>query len=211
MKNLYWDNIEQVWGEYYEWYSENNLNEKMIELFPKPNVKDKKVSQKTFAFLLLWCNICETVSKDELTESYRLLFPNYKRDFQAGRHIGNDTGYNVMNHSHGIKGYCLKDKNCQSIKFHKHVSLNNVDWEKIKENYGFECPCCGSKEGEKMKKANGITKLEKGHMNPDKPLTIDNIIPQCQYCNKSSKNNKKFNKKGDTIAIKNKQGKWSDC
>ncbi len=78
--------------------------------------------------------------------------------------------------------------------------------------YGCKCACCGSKEGEPMSRSNGITKLEKGHMNPDLPLNYNNTIPQCQYCNGASLDKRMYNKKGETIAIKDKKtNQWVYC
>ena len=41
-----------------------------------------------------------------------------------------------------------------------------------------------------------LLSLEKGHMNPSKPMTDDNIIPQCKDCNKVAKNDLVFDQYG---------------
>lgn len=212
MNYLSWENIESVWNEYSEWYNQEDLKSKGIVLFPKPNVINKTVSQTTFAFLFLWINLGQTISKSELTDGYRNLFPEYRSDFQAGRHIGNRTGYNISNYHHGIKGYCLIDKTYVEFTFRTSDTLTEQEWASLKSQYHLECACCGSKEGEPMSRANGICKLEKGHMDPELPLDLSNTIPQCQYCNGASKDKRKFNKKGETIALKNKiDGNWVYC
>ncbi|MDR2545750.1 MAG: hypothetical protein LBD03_09530 [Methanobrevibacter sp.] len=38
-------------------------------------------------------------------------------------------------------------------------------------------------------------------MDPKKPLTMDNIIPQCSECNRQDRNNFVYNKKGRVIKI----------
>lgn len=212
MNYLFWENIGSIWNEYHEWYLQEKLEEKGILLFSEPNIEKNIVSQSTFAFLFLWINLGTTVTKSQLTDAYRLLFPEYKNDFQAGRHIGNGTGYNITNYHHGDKGYCLIDKNYKEKIFFSGETLTELDWGKIKSSYNYKCACCGSKEDEPMSRANGICKLEKGHMDPDLSLTIGNTIPQCQYCNGASKDKRKFNIKGETIAIKNKlDGLWVYC
>lgn len=49
-----------------------------------------------------------------------------------------------------------------------------------------------------------ITQLQKGHMNPNKSLEIDNVIPQCQICNQNLyKNDFIFNEFGTPVAVNN--------
>ncbi len=213
MVPLTWENIQQVYDDYFSWYTQENGEENGLKLFSSPNVVTKSVSQSTFAFLLLWLNLGETFSKESLTDQYRVLVgEHYRGDFQAGRHIGNGTGYNVKNYHHGVKGYCLVDKTFKSQPKVSQELLTEDMWLVIKQTYDFKCACCGTLEGEEMSRANGICKLEKGHMDPDLPLTSDNTIPQCPYCNGSSKDKRKFNKKGETIAIKEKISKnWVYC
>lgn len=212
MNHLSWENIESIWIEYFKWYRQESLETKGLSLFSKPDETKKKVSQSTFAFLFLWVNLGKTISKSELTDAYRMLFPEYKNDFQAGRHIGNGTGYNINNYHHGKKGYCLVDKTYTEILKLTSGSLTDSEWQKLKHKFHNRCACCGSKEGESMSRANGICKLEKGHMDPELPLTLINTIPQCQYCNGASLDKRKFNSKGETIAIKNKiDGNWVYC
>ena len=209
MKPLTWENIQEVYDEYYSWYTE----EKGLKLFSKPNIEEKKVSQATFAFIFLWLNVGETFSKESLTNHYRsLVGESYQGDFQAGRHIGNRTGYKVKNYHHGVKGYSLIDKDYYIQEKRDCQPLTEDVWISIKEEYDNKCACCGCPEGEELTRANGICKLEKGHMDPDLELTNDNTIPQCQYCNGSSKDKRKFNKKGETIALKDKITKnWVYC
>ena len=38
-------------------------------------------------------------------------------------------------------------------------------------------------------------------MNPNKPLTIDNIFPQCEKCNRPDRNYFEYDKKGRVIKI----------
>jgi predicted restriction endonuclease len=111
-----------------------------------------------------------------------------------------------------LNGYCLVDKTYIIKEKRDSELLTESVWLSIKQEYNYKCACCGCSEGDEMTRANGICKLEKGHMDPDLPLTSDNTIPQCPYCNGSSKDKRKFNKKGDTIAIKEKNtGNWIYC
>lgn len=82
--------------------------------------------------------------------------------------------------------------------------LTEDEWEYIKKQYGNRCACCGSKEGEKhLLWPNTITKLQKGHMDPSKPLEKGNVIPQCSKCNQPDLNYWVYDKKGRVVKIAN--------
>ena len=50
-------------------------------------------------------------------------------------------------------------------------------WEDLKRAYNYRCATCGSKEGEpNYNWPETITKLQKGHMDPSKPLEEGNVI-----------------------------------
>ena len=38
--------------------------------------------------------------------------------------------------------------------------------------------------------------LQKGHKDPSQPLTLENTIPQCQFCNRASRDYFVFDNKG---------------
>ena len=80
------------------------------------------------------------------------------------------------------------------------------DWQDLKSKRNFRCFTCGSKESEPIwGAASKICKLQKGHQDPNKPLTDDNCIPQCQQCNQPSQDRFIFNKWGRAIKANNKE------
>jgi len=86
------------------------------------------------------------------------------------------------------------------------VEASADDWVTVKSQYGNACVNCGSKEGEAMRwESYKITVLQQGHMDPRKPLTLDNMIPQCGFCNQQYKNKAVFNERGCVIDY-NKNG-----
>jgi hypothetical protein len=102
--------------------------------------------------------------------------------------------------------YCLVDMINASPdwKNARQSAVQSGDWELIKKQYNYKCACCGSKEGEpNNKKSSKITKLEQGHMNPNKNLEPGNIIPQCEVCNKPYKNNVVFDSEGYIYSLGN--------
>jgi len=72
--------------------------------------------------------------------------------------------------------------------------------------YDNKCVNCGSEEGKPMRwNKHKITVLQKGHMDPRRSLTSDNIIPQCAMCNQQYKNKAVFNDRGFVVEF-NKDG-----
>jgi len=80
------------------------------------------------------------------------------------------------------------------------LDLTDKDWLLLLEKYDRMCVNCGSKEGEPLRwNKHKTTVLQKGHMDPRKSLTEDNIIPQCAMCNQQYKNKAVFNERGFVV------------
>jgi len=72
------------------------------------------------------------------------------------------------------------------------------------KKYKHRCATCGSREGKHHYHwPNTITKLQKSHKDPRKPLSGNNIIPQCQKCNRAYRNFWIFDDKGRVRGIAN--------
>lgn len=154
------------------------------------------------------------VSKHELTTFMRLYYPETV-DVQQPRHLANTHGWYVLSGTrHDISSielnggyYQLKTLEKPYDKFtpeRRKKLINSDDWESLKKNYGYRCACCGSKEGEPHRYwENTITKLQKGHMDPRKPLKLGNIIPQCEKCNRPDRNYWVYDEYGRVINIAN--------
>ena len=80
------------------------------------------------------------------------------------------------------------------------ITMSDEEWDQMKQDYSFQCASCGNVEGEPMRfNLYTITKLQRGHMDPRKEGTPNNIIPQCKDCNQQYKNKAIFNKHGRVI------------
>jgi hypothetical protein len=76
------------------------------------------------------------------------------------------------------------------------------NFEQLKAVYAWRCASCGSQEGKPhLLMQNRRTKLQQGHMDPRKKLTLENSIPQCQVCNRVYKDDYVFDEKGRVIAV----------
>jgi len=150
------------------------------------------------------------VSKEELTQFIRQYYPNVP-DVQQARHLGAQKGWFIAAGGRDNKDVILARGEYQLISlekpypaFHGHRIEDTEEWEELKRQYGYRCATCGSKEGEpNIHWPNTITRLQKAHMDPSKPLVPGNIIPQCEKCNRADRNNWVYDERGRVIKLAN--------
>ena len=159
--------------------------------------------------IYLYINLGKNISKQELTDFLKSMGYDCN-DVQQARHLAQQSGWYILS---GTRG----DSECQkyNIKFGEYMlktiqepypsyknmkrteSLNANSWEELKKLYNYRCATCGSKEGERnFLYPASITKLQQGHKDPSMALSIDNTIPQCDFCNRASRNYFVFDNKG---------------
>ncbi|MCX7908219.1 MAG: hypothetical protein N2560_01695 [Ignavibacteria bacterium] len=195
-------NIYDLISQYYEQY----LKSKGVTL-PKLFNSKGKFTKNSLVLVYLARNYPHTrvVSKEELTEFVRRFYPN-TNDVQQARHLASQNGWFIVSGTRGNGEIRLEYGKYQLITLEKpYPNFNpsrreqglDKSWEEIKKGYDFRCATCGSKEGEHhFHWKNAITELQKGHIDPKKPLNADNIIPQCQFCNRAYRNFWIFDKYG---------------
>lgn len=157
----------------------------------------------------------QAIHKSVITDFCKKFDANCAADQQV-RHLQAD-GWFLLKNGEEMDGekcprgyYCLFNVNQPYPGFikKKKFRVNNLqtdDFEEIKKQYGYCCATCGAKEGSEHRYGfAGKVQLQKGHKNPNKPLEIGNIIPQCQFCNRDMyKDNFIFDDYGRPIAINN--------
>ena len=153
------------------------------------------------------------VSKEELTKFVRSYYPN-TNDVQQARHLGAQSGWWIVAGGRdnivlkvGLGFYQLYTLEKPYPSFtHGHRIQQTGNWKKIKAKYHFRCATCGSEEGKPhLHWLATKTILQKGHMDPNKPLAVGNIIPQCQKCNRGDRNRWVYDDKGRVIKLANPQ------
>ena len=154
------------------------------------------------------------VSKTELTRFIRFYYPEVN-DVQQARHLGAQKGWYIAAGGRDNVVVQLQRGEYQLVSrekpypaFHGHrVSerVGDVDsWVELKTKYHFKCVTCGSEEDKlHLHWPATRTKLQKGHMDPSKPLEYGNIIPQCQKCNRGDRNNWVYDERGRAIKVAN--------
>jgi len=154
------------------------------------------------------------VHKDTISAFITNVSPNYGKDQQI-RHLASD-GWFVLNKGDKIRGEETPVPNgyhvlvtteepkptflFKAIKRAGRMSAQN--FEQLKHVYGNRCATCGSIEGKPhLQFPTKRTELQKGHMDPNKPLTLENTIPQCQVCNQTYQDDFVFDEKGRVITV----------
>lgn len=119
------------------------------------------------------------------------------------RHLSTQNGFYIIKEGRfHHKLITLEQVNPGFIKEKRNITIDNNEWINLLKEYDYMCVNCGSKEGEKQRwKPTEITKLQKGHMDPRKNLSLSNCIPQCQFCNQRCKDKAVFDKRGQTILL----------
>lgn len=144
------------------------------------------------------------VHKDEISEAIQREHPDAGKDQQV-RHLKRD-GWNIVSKQRGY--HQLDDPYRPSQEFHNEQNrrrgrLGAKDFEEIKQAFGNRCATCGAREGEPDPRY-GSDKviLQQGHQNPKKPSDeTSNIIPQCQFCNRTYRDDFVFDNKGRVHAV----------
>lgn len=154
------------------------------------------------------------VHKDTISEFVSSVNPEFGKDQQV-RHLAS-KGWYILNKGDKIQ---KEDKTIPSgyhmlvttespkpsflwkeLKRAGRVSAKN--FEQLKITYGLRCATCGSEEGKPhLLEPTQRTKLQQGHMNPHKSLSLENSIPQCQICNQTYQDDFVFNDKGRVVAV----------
>lgn len=194
------DELIKLYDNIYIKEYDTNLKEFGVKKISRPDLN--KISQASFVLLYLLKYMGNVISKKELTEQYQLVSNINTNDLQSGRHLGTQFGYDIINSRGNINGYCLKSLNVRGgfLPSRRDVDMTNLEWENLKKDYKYKCATCGDSEDEATRyDGNKICKLEMGHMNPHKSLTLSNTIPQCSECNSQYKDKFIFNKLGRII------------
>ncbi len=126
--------------------------------------------------------------------------PDLQHDQQV-RHLKRD-GWNLIGRGkHKLDPY-KPSTEWINDKVRRENRLNANDFNDLKAAYGNRCATCGAREGRPDPRyGDDLVELQQGHMNPEKNLTLQNAIPQCQFCNRAYRGDFAFDDKGRVRAV----------
>jgi hypothetical protein len=210
MKRLSDEKIKKIYETICEYY-EKYLKQYEVKL---PKLTDRQGNYTKDALVLVYLAEgyprTKKISKRELTQFIRQYYPDVT-DVQQARHLGAQKGWFIASGTRGNMMVTLESGEYQLVTleepypfFKGHRIEETEEWENLKKQYGYRCAICGSKEGKPhIHWPTTITKLQKAHMDPNKPLVTGNIIPQCEKCNRADRNNWVYDERGRVIKLAN--------
>jgi hypothetical protein len=158
------------------------------------------------------CRLGEIVKKPELIHFLQRM--RVSTIDPQPRHLGMQNGFDflVAGCVHPKQGrklrrgeYCLlsicgaprQRRRLLVVVRHRVVKLSDREFARLKKRHDMRCALCGSREGEPHFKNSRLqTRLERGHMDPRKELTVDNCLPTCSMCNAVYQDKAVFNRNG---------------
>jgi hypothetical protein len=152
----------------------------------------------TFKALILIClyrNLGQPVTKEELTKFVTGEANRHTNDLQP-RHLATQDGWNILlkqNNDRGTETWPAASYGLVSIEIPKPFwsplardgELDVDSWGDLLDRFQHRCATCGSREGEpNLRNPASLTVLQRGHCDPNQPITVLNCIPQCIDCNR---------------------------
>lgn len=193
--------VKPLWNEGVSVVSESDVK----------NLNDKEL-QMIFLYKYQKC----FVHKDLISEFVRTHKPNAGLDQQV-RHLGTQNFWYVLNKGAKVpdsdeevpSGYhylvSTEMPNPKAVKmaFKRANRSSAKSFQELKWVYDSKCATCGLEEGTVDWRTGRRVVLQQGHMDPRKNLTLDNTIPQCEYCNQTYGDYFRFDENGRVVAVNN--------
>ena len=189
--------MAKTYLEMFKDFSQSPISEKGVKI-------PTEGTQEGDALLYLYNNMGLVVKKKDAEREIFSARGEQSKDLQSLRQLGTQKGFNILQGGHMYQGEKLKRgryvllgfENVNNFWSFNRRNDSGLDFDSLKEKYDYMCATCGSKEGKPQRYTERIVVLEKGHMDPGKPMTMDNIIPQCNDCQTFYKDNAIFNERG---------------
>lgn len=160
-----------------------------------PQATDYRELGRSIQLAVLYYYEGETVNKNLISEICQRDAPHLAADQQV-RHLKRDGWHLTGRGSHALDPYKVSPE-FETDKRRRQGTLNASDFEDLKEVFDYKCASCGAEEGKTNSRyGDDIVELQRGHKDPYKPMTMDNIIPQCQFCNRAYRGDYVFDDKG---------------
>ena len=182
---------------------------------PLPRLRNHNGTYTKDALILVYLSQgypnTKKATKKELTQFVRKYFP-YTNDVQQARHLGAQKGWWILAGGRDNIVLSLKRGEYQLYTLKKPYpgwtknrrQTTPLSWNSLKQSYANRCVTCGSEEDQPHLHWPGTkTKLQQAHKNPEKSLSKENIIPQCQKCNRADRNRWVYDDKGRVIKLAN--------
>lgn len=154
---------------------------------------------------ILWRCRDHEVHKDQVSRIVRREIPGAAADQQV-RHLKRD-GWNITGTRgrHRLAEPYRPSADHANQRARRQGRLQAETFEDVKQTFGYRCATCGAVEGEPDPRYGGAaTVLQQGHQNPaGRADDRENIIPQCENCNRQYLDDFVFDDRGRVQAVNN--------
>ena len=167
-----------------------------------PSVEHYADHNKAVWLAVLWHFRDRDVHKDEISAIVQRDVEGAGADQQV-RHLKRD-GWDIGPRPgwHKLNPY-EPSQEFVNANARKRRRLAATDFESIKQSFGNRCATCGAREGQPDPRyGRDRVRLQQGHRDPNEAGDdMANIIPQCQFCNRSYRSDFVFDEKGRVRAV----------
>lgn len=191
------DDLQKSWEDLCNIHAQH-LEEHGVKL---PNVRRYNQQAKSIWLAVLHYYKNKYVDKNFISRVCQRDKPNLATDQQVSQ-LKWDGWHLTGKGNHLLDPY-KPSPEWETDKKRRQGRLTAKDFNDIKETYENRCATCGTKEGEPSHRyGEDKVVLQQGHIDPSKPATdLNNIIPQCQFCNQAYRGDYVFDEKGRVSAI----------
>lgn len=186
------------------WSQLRDIHADHLQMFgvKMPSTDDYNKYNKSIWLAVLYHFENEPVHKDVISDVCQRDNPGAGRDQQVrhlkrdGWHLTGDGGFHQLDPFQPSPEW-ITDLNRRTGR------LGADTFSDLKRVYGNRCATCGAREGQPDPRyGQDIVELQHGHMDPSRPAdSRENIIPQCQFCNRQYRSDFVFDDKGRVRAV----------
>ena len=189
-------NVQQIYNQLKKEY-----NKEIGLKLPNLKLNNKRVASG-YTLVYLYANIGKWCSRADIT-SFLSKKGFVVTDLSEVRKLYNSNGWYIENKKGaGYKLVNVTETNPGFIPNKRVVTFINKEWVDLKNKYDNKCASCGAKDNQNHPQhPTRITKLERGHCVPGMDMSLGNIIPQCQFCNRAVIDKFIFSKSGSILTI----------
>ena len=219
------EQIAKIFKKIYATYYDHNLESMGVKKVWQEYLEDvaldahsivEGMGTKTLQLVFLAKYVGCFVHKDLISQFVQQFKPDAGLDQQV-RHLGSQDYWYILNKGNKVpntnvtvpSGYQylvsleMPNPKAMAEMYKRAGRMAARDFEGLKMAYGNRCATCGIEERRIDPRTGKKVVLQQGHMDPSKPLSLDNTIPQCEYCNETSRDNFIFDENGRIKAIHN--------
>lgn len=149
---------------------------------------------------VLWIHQHEPIHKECIAKVVQHHRPEASGDQQV-RHL-RDKGWSDVAQRKGWHQVNFDFPDTQFIRIQRRAgNVSPTSWDEVKIRYSNRCAWCRTSDGATHWATGRPAVLQQGHRDPNRPLTLENCIPLCDYHNQALRDTLVLNAEGFPKAV----------